>query len=417
MARVVIFKCKNYQPDELKTKIENIFSYFPHAVQRGEKILLKPNLLSAHLPEEAVTTHPEFVRAVVRILKKIGAQPVIGDSPSIVEKIEKVWDMTGIKKVAQEEKIELINFISGGVKEFPRYAPERCIPSKNLSGKRIIRDEKSRGGPRPFTGWEKIYLSDIVFEVEGIISLPKLKTHNLMTFTAGIKNLYGLVPGMVKTDYHRLAYNSILFAQLLSEILAIVKPRLTIIDGIVGMDGNGPVAGRIRNFGLILASDDVVALDTVVCKLIGLKIEKVPLLKFCAEKKLGETNLEKIEIIGEKEVITSEVITSVEDYIIDDFLLPATEIVNYIPQWLAHILTRFVWTKPVIQINKCQLCMKCSEICPVGAIVSSSSKGKKKILQIDQKKCISCFCCSEACPHNAVEPQTSLLLKLIRAVR
>lgn len=377
MARVVIFKCKDYQPDELKAKIEEIFSYFPQIVKPSEKILLKPNLLSPHLPEEAVTTHPEFVRAVVKVVKRLGVQPVIGDSPSIVEKIDKVWQISGMKKIAEEEKIELVNFAFVGVKGFL---------SKNF--------------------WEKIYLSETAFRYDGIVSLPKLKTHNLMTFTAGIKNLYGLVPGMIKTDYHRLAYNSTLFAQLLSEILTIIKPRLTITDGIVGMDGNGPVAGRIRNFGLILASDDVVALDTVICKLIGLEIEKFPLLKFCAEKKLGETNLDKIEIIGER----------LKECIIYDFILPSTEIVNYVPQWLAHILTKFVWTKPKIFINKCQLCMKCYEICPVG-VIASSSKGKKKILQIDQKKCISCFCCSEACPHNAVEPQTSLLLKLIRIIR
>lgn len=396
MAQVIILKCKNYQPDELKAKIEKIFSYFPQAVKPNEKILIKPNLLSAHTPEEAVTTHPEFVRVVTKVIKNIGAQPVIGDSPSVTEKIDKLWDMTGMRKVAQEENIELVNFISAGVKEFPRYAPctvwcegapERCIPSENL--------------------WKKIYLTDLIYQFDGIVSLPKLKTHNLMTFTAGIKNLYGLVPGMIKTDYHRLAYNSKLFAELLSEILAIIRPRLTIIDGIVGMDGNGPVAGRIRNFGLILASDDAVALDTVVCKLIGLEIEKIPLLKFCAQKKLGETNLKNIEIIGEK----------LEDYKIEDFLLPATEIVNYIPQWLANILTQFVWVKPIIQESICELCMKCTEICPVEAIASFSPDGKKKILQIDQKKCISCFCCSEVCPHNAVEPQTSLLLKLIRLIR
>jgi len=387
MARVAIFKCKNYQPDELKTKIEKVFSYFPQVVKAGERILLKPNLLSAHVPEETVTTHPEFVRAVIKVVKKFGAQPVIGDSPSGVEKIEKVWGITGMEKVAEEENVELVNFAQSGVKEFPSKTGNHL----NL--------------------WKKIYLSNIAFKFDGIISLPKLKTHNLMTFTAGIKNLYGLVPGLIKTDYHRLACNSKLFAKLLSEIVAIIKPRLTIIDGIVGMDGNGPVAGRRRNFGLILASDDVIALDTVVCEIIGLKIGKVPLLKFCAEKKLGETNLKNIEITGEK----------LEECRIQNFLLPATDLVNYVPRWFASSLTQFVWVKPAIKINKCQLCMKCYEICPVkvmNEVFTSSLLGrKKKILQIDQKKCISCFCCSEVCPHNAIEPQTSLLLKLIRIVR
>ncbi|HCJ66551.1 MAG TPA: hypothetical protein DHV62_04305, partial [Elusimicrobia bacterium] len=253
MARVAILKCDNYKLDELKTKIEKVFSYFPQVVNADEKILLKPNLLSAHPAEEAVTTHPEFVRAVAKRVKNLGAQVKIGDSPSVpvtkeTEKIEKLWEVTGMKKITQEENVELVNFANSGVREFP---------SKN-------------------SFWKKIYLSNIAFEVDGIISLPKLKTHNLMTFTAGIKNLYGLIPGMIKADYHRLAYNPRLFAELLSEILVIIKPRLTIIDGIIGMDGNGPVTGRIRNFGLILASDDVVALDAVVCEIIGLKREYVP---------------------------------------------------------------------------------------------------------------------------------------------
>ncbi len=377
----MILRCKDYSPDELKANIEKIFYCFPQAVKAGERILLKPNLLSEHPAEDAVTTHPELVRAVIRKLKTIGAESMVGDSPSIAENIEKLWKTTGMAKVAEEENVKLVNFANYGVKEFP---------SQKFAGK-------------------KIYLSSVAFEINGIISLAKLKTHNLMTFTAGIKNLYGLIPGMIKTDYHRLAYKPIFFAQLLSEILAVVKPRLTIIDGIVGMDGNGPVAGRIRNFGLILASDDVVALDTVVCKLIGLEIEEVPLLKFCAEKDLGETNLEKIEVVGEKMNIVP-----LEEYIIDDFLLPATEITNYAPQWLVDLLARFVWTKPKILTDKCQLCMKCSGICPVGAIISSSSKDKNRILLVDRNKCISCFCCSEACPNNAVEPQASLLLKIIR---
>jgi len=383
MARVLILKCENYQPNELKAKIEKIFSYFPQAVKPNEKILIKPNLLSAHLPEETVTTHPEFVRVVAKVIKNIGAQPTIGDSPSGIEKVEKVWEITGMKKIAQEENIELVNFTHSSVREFS---------SQNFPGK-------------------KIYLTDAAFEVDGIISLPKLKTHGLTTFTTGIKNLYGLVPGMIKTDYHRLAYNSQLFAQLLSEILTVVKPRLTITDGIVGMDGNGPVVGRIRNFGLILASDDVVALDTVVCEIIGLKKEFVPLLKFCEDKKLGETNLEKIEIVGEK----------LGDCKIRDFILPPTHLINYLPQSVASILSDFIWFRPGINQTKCELCLKCYESCPVKAIklISSANRGRKekKYLWIDHKECINCFCCSEVCPYGAVETEQSIPMKLVRILQ
>ncbi len=381
MARVAILKCDNYWLDELKVKIEEIFSHFPKVAKAGEKILIKPNLLSPHLPGEAVTTHPEFVRAVVSAVKNIGAKPIIGDSPSGIEKVEKVWELTGMKKIAQEENVELVNFAYSGVREFR---------SAN-------------------TLWEKIYLSDIAFEVDGIISLPKLKTHNLMTITAGIKNLYGLVPGMIKTDYHRLAYNSQLFAELLSEIVSIIKPRLTIIDGIVGMDGDGSVAGRIRNFSLILASDDVVALDRVVSEIIGLKeprpyVQERGLLKFCAEKRLGETNLDKIEVIGEK----------LEERRIRDFVLPPVHFVNYLPlpQWIASILANFIWFRPEINQAKCELCLKCYESCPVKAI-----KRNKKYLWINHQECINCFCCSEVCSYGAVETQNSLGMKLARILQ
>jgi len=375
MTKISILKCENYNYDLLYEKTNKAISLLggiQKFIKPGERILVKPNLLGEHLPEEAVTTHPEIVRVMVRIIKSANATPIISDSPSVLN-TENVYEKTGIKKIAQEEKVELIN-------------PENYLLMKFETGIDRIKE---------------IYISKIAFDIDGIINVPKLKTHTLTTFTLGIKNLYGLIPGFIKSDYHKKAYNTKLFSELLCEIYRIVKPkiRLTFIDGIIGMDGNGPSNGRVRNFNLLLGSEDTVALDTFVYNLFNVK--EIPLLKYCKQKNLGETEIKKIEVLGEKILPFKDV------------LLPKTHIVNFVPEIFVNLGSNFVWCKPKIINSKCKLCMKCYQICPTKTIKSKNVSGKKS-LYIDWDNCISCFCCNEVCPYNSIEIRESLILNIVR---
>jgi len=375
MAKISILKCENYNYDLLYKKTNEAISYLggiQKFIKPGEKILVKPNLLGEHLPEKAVTTHPEVIRVIIRIIKSANATPIISDSPSVLS-IENVYEKTGIKKVAQEEKVELLNPENYPLMEF-----------KTEIGK-----------------LNKIYISRIAFDVDGIINVPKLKTHSLTTLTLGIKNLYGLIPGFIKSDYHKKAYNTKLFSELLSEIYKIVKPkiRLTILDGITGMDGNGPANGRVKKFNLMAIAEDTVALDTFIFSLF--RIKNILLLKYCKEKKLGETEIEKIEVLGENILP------------FNDIILPKTHIVNFIPEIFLNLGANFVWCRPKIINSRCKLCMKCYEICPTKTIKLKNVSGKKS-LYIDWENCISCFCCNEVCPYKSIEIKESLMLNIVR---
>ncbi|MDI6640988.1 MAG: DUF362 domain-containing protein [Elusimicrobiota bacterium] len=375
MSKVSIVRCENYDPKTLFEKIQQSISQLDRTenlIGHGEKILIKPNLLGAHTPEQAVTTHPEFVRAVIRLAKAAGAVPSIGDSPS-VSNVSEVFDKTGLKKIAAEEEVELINLGNSPAKEFQIEHPTV----------------------------KKVYISKIIFEFDGIINLPKLKTHSLTTLTLSIKNLYGIVPGLLKSQYHILAHSTDSFSRLLAEIYKIVQPKilLNIVDGIVGMDGEGPAGGRIKNFGLILSSKDAVALDALLFNFFNINSERVPLINYC--KNLGETSIEKIVINNNEDL---------KDYRIANSVLPKTHIVNYIPQFVAEFAKKFIRFKPRILNSKCKLCMKCYEICPLKAIVKTAS-GK---FNINYKNCTNCFCCYEVCPHHAVEIVESLPMKIAR---
>ncbi len=377
MAKISIVKCESYNYSLVYEKIKHALSLIggiKKFIQPGEKILLKPNLLSAHTPEEAVTTHPEIIRVIIKIVKSANAIPMIFDSPSILN-VDSVYEKTGIKTIAQEENVEIIHPSEYSLKEF------------DINSAKI----------------KKLYLSKIVFEVDGIINIPKLKTHALTTLTLGIKNLYGLIPGFIKSEYHKEAHNTKLFNELLSEIYRVVRPKikLSILDGIIGMEGNGPANGKVRSFNLLAAAEDTVALDTFIFNL--LKIKNAPLLKYCKEKNLGETDIKEIEILGD-----------IPEFF-NDVLLPKTHIANFIPEVFVNLIKNLVWCKPEIINSKCKLCMECYKICPVKTI-KLKEISNKKILYISQENCISCFCCNEVCPNNSIKIKDSFMLSIARKI-
>lgn len=373
MAQVNIQKVKNYQWTEIYSAIRQGLSYWggiTHFVQPGEKILLKPNLLSARQPEEAVTTHPEFVRAVIKILKEIGVTVLLGDSPGgAIKGVERVWEKTGMLLIARQENIELVNL---------EIYPKIEVPIN-------------------YPAVKTLYLSRIIYDVSGIISLPKLKTHNLTVLTAGVKNLYGLIPGLRKGEYHKLAPLPQDLSRLLLELYEVLKPklRLTIVDGIVGMDGDGPSSGRVRHLGIVALGDDALALDKELAVFLGLNPEKIQILKQ-GEKKFGQI---KVTIVGKLPPKPEE-----------KFLKPTNWYYFLIPRFLVKILGKFIWAKPVIDPKICNACMLCVESCPVKTIKMLPEIKKPKIFP---EKCIDCLCCHELCPRKAITLKKSFLANII----
>lgn len=357
MSKVSIVKCKDYSSEKIIDAIfraVDLLGGIKTFVKETDYVLIKPNLLSARSPEEAVTTHPEIVRAVIRLVKIAGARPIIGDSPGnffTIRDVNFVYEKTGIKSVAEEENAELVRF-----DKF-----------------RLI-----NGYP----------IAEAALNVSSIISLPKLKTHALTVMTGAIKNSFGLIPGLFKLECHRNKPKPRDFVKILLDIFEIIRPRLSIMDGVLAMEGDGPASGSPREVGLVLASNDCVSLDSVVSELVGLPLHRDLVINEAKRRGIGETNIDNIEILGER----------IEDVKIKDFRLPKTAFgVNLLPKFMADIFTWAVDFKPVIDEKLCTKCNVCKNSCLVGAIIINEETS-----HIDDRLCVKCFCCHEVCPYKAI---------------
>jgi uncharacterized protein (DUF362 family)/Pyruvate/2-oxoacid:ferredoxin oxidoreductase delta subunit len=326
------------------------------------RVLLKPNLLSARLPEDAVDTHPEVVRAVARLVKGAGAVPFIGDSPGGFGKnIGDIFEKSGMKRIADEEGIKLETFTA----------------SKFVDGIPIARQ---------------------IFDSDRVISIPKFKTHSITVLTAAIKNMFGSVVGLYKAECHSLAPKEEDFSRIIAKVYSITKPHLTIVDGIVAMEGDGPSSGVIRKMNLVMASEDAVAIDSCLAKIMGLPPLDILVTREACESKLGEADLSKIEALGD----------SLDAFVAKDFKLPQTTPLKYLPKNVLDCVASLIRFKPYIDDKACARCNLCKLTCPVNCI-----EIEKDHCSIDYKKCIRCLCCHEVCPYRAISIKRNILTKMM----
>jgi uncharacterized protein (DUF362 family)/Pyruvate/2-oxoacid:ferredoxin oxidoreductase delta subunit len=369
---VSLVRCGDYDRDGTQAAVRSAVDLlggmrmFVHA---GEKVLIKPNLLKAAPPEAAVTTHPEVVRAVIRLVREAGGVPMVGDSPGMGD-LRKVCEKAGILEVVNEEGATLVEL-------------DEAVEVKNHG--RFKRFEIARAA----------------YEADAIINLPKLKTHGMTMLTGAVKNLFGCVPGKRKVQWHfNTGVNHELFMTMLLELCALLKPRLTIMDAVVGMEGNGPGSGDPRLIGVVIAGRDPVAVDAVSSKLVGVASERLPLLRAAAAAGFGETRLERIRILGEP-------LSSME---IKHFRLPPQAHLEWrLPEWARRTLKNAFTSKPLINNRLCVRCGICQSHCPQGAIESREGK-----LEIRTRDCIRCFCCQEFCPQGAITVGRGWALKFVK---
>ncbi|OGX29845.1 MAG: hypothetical protein A3F87_04315 [Omnitrophica WOR_2 bacterium RIFCSPLOWO2_12_FULL_51_24] len=366
-SRVSIVKAGSYDFDRVYAAVKKavgLLGGISDFVEKGEKILLKPNLLSARPPESGVDTHPEVLRAVARLVRETGAEVIVGDSPGGLgfKTAGSTYGESGIKRVCEEEGIRLVDFDK----------------AQNIKGMPI---------------------SACVGEVDGIISIPKMKTHDLMTLTGAIKNSYGLAVGHFKADCHLKAPRPDEFAKLVVDVFETAIPRLVVMDGITAMEGNGPAAGQLRNAGLVIASNDCVACDAVFADLVGLEPLRIEMTAEAYRRKLGEADLSKIEVLGE----------SLKDAKLHDFKLPEMSVVRKIPRPVFKLLAKAIKFFPRINDKICKKCRICEKSCPAQCITIEEEGSR-----IDYRRCIKCFCCHELCPYDAISIRRSLLAKIIR---
>ncbi|MEE9554576.1 MAG: DUF362 domain-containing protein [candidate division Zixibacteria bacterium] len=337
-------------------------------VKPGMRVLINPNLLSARTPDRGVTTHPELVAAVASECVAAGAEVLIGDSPGGVEKgLRRVWNNTGMSVAAEQSSSRLVSFETGKVREVS-------------------------------VGEKKYHISDYAFDVDFIISLPKLKTHVLTNYTGAIKNCYGFIPGLRKSDYHKQNPDVKSFSNVVVDIYSIVKPGLFIMDAGMAMEGEGPASGATRWLGYLFAATDGVALDSAVVSLLGDKKVRVLPTEIAVSRGIGTGDLSMINSMGR----------AFENGVISDFKFPSNAYLNFIPTFLVKGLKSYLWVRPAIKNETCKMCGICVESCPQDVIYDKEGK-----LEFDYDRCIKCMCCHELCPHKSVFLQRSRLAKLI----
>jgi len=367
---VSIVKCQNYDEDKvldgLRTAI-GLLGGIEQFVQKGNRVLLKPNLLFGKAAEKAVTTHPSIVKGMIKIVREGGGIPFIGDSPS-VGGLVRTAEKAGIKGVADEMNCPLLEF-------------DRPVLSAKGVGKHF----------------KQLEIDQAILEVDVIINLPKWKTHGNTLLTLGVKNLFGCIPGPRKALWHlRAGENRRLFAQVLVDLYQVVKPSLTVLDGIVGMEGNGPNSGHPIPLGLILASNEALSIDQVVCDLLGISRKALLTNRVAFEQGIGRDG---IEVLGER----------VEDVRIPHFQFPPLSGADWdLPGFIRRALKNALSTKPVIEEERCVLCNRCVEICPPKALTR-----KAKGFIFDYGKCIRCFCCQEVCSEGAIAIKSGWALRIV----
>jgi len=366
MDTVSISRCATYDPAEVASALDAALSPLGGMaafVSPGQRVLLKINLLSRALPERAVTTHPEFVRAVIRAARDAGGIVSVGDSPggpNTAAGVRHVWEDSGIGAVCAEEGVDLLLF------------DDDCTRVANETG----------------SLYGAFTLGQAVVDADVLITLPKFKTHGFMMFTGAVKNLFGCIPGLEKAQYHLKVPDREDFGGMLVDLMLTCKPKLAIMDAIVGMEGEGPAGGTPRQIGAIIASSDCVRLDVVASAIAGLDPMEVYSNKAAAARGLGPTSVDEVNIVGaDWRVLAPE-----------DFKLPLKDLSLNLPAWLGKRLRGWTTARPVLERREdCTRCRKCEQSCPVGAIAVGNDGPV-----FDHATCIRCYCCQELCPPQAI---------------
>lgn len=377
---VVIVPCGGYSEEEVFPALEQALAPLGGLdwVAPGMKIAVKVNLVSSAKPEQAVTTHPGLVCALVKLLASRGADVVVGDSPG------------GLYNAAHLNRV----YAAAGMKAVEHW------------GGRLNQDFTEREASFPqgkvcrqfqYTAW--------LDGADAIIDFCKLKTHGMMAMTCGAKNMFGAIPGTVKTECHFRYQDPRDFARMIVDLAEYFKPRLTIVDAVECMEGNGPTGGTPRHMGAVLAGENPHKVDLVCAGLIGLKREEVPTLEAALERGLIPPSAGELTVAGDPGA-----------FAVSDFQLIGTsnshlfrgDGTSLLRRLKGAAMERLLAQRPQLEPSKCVGCGLCRNVCPARAITMAGNRPR-----IDRKACIRCFCCQEFCPESAMKVRRTAVARLL----
>lgn len=370
MRKVYLKKCKNYNYDLIYASIKeaiNALGGIEKYIKPKETVFIKANLLMAKAPEDAVTTHPTFIKALGNyLINENSNRVIVGDSPGgpfNKKALMRVYKTCGYLEAFKDTAIELnMNFESR---------------SLSFDGKLL----------------KNITLIDGILEADHVISVAKLKTHGMMKYTGAVKNMFGTIPGVLKAEFHFRMPKVDDFANMLIDVCLASNPVLSFIDGIQGMEGSGPSGGDIVNSEIIIASQNPFDADRIAIELIGMDYQTVPTVNQSIKRSLTIESIDSIQLIGDD-------YSSIK---IKEFISPKISKIDFLnqvlPDGIANKINNIIKPKPVFNLDRCIKCRVCHDNCPAKTIDMPAGAYPKLIVD----GCISCFCCQELCPENAID--------------
>lgn len=375
-ARVAIVPVSTYEPAAIQQAVRAVLAPLGGMtvfVAPGARVMLKPNLLMPSAPDRAICTHPELLRAVARHALESGAAAVEAtDSPGVG-------------------------------------SASRCARRLGLGDREplVVRDSDDGVDlAPPGAPFQRVKLTRRLLDADVIINLPKAKTHGQMVMTAAVKNSFGAVVGMEKAQWHFRAGRSPRdFARLLLHVHDLAAPRLSILDAVVGMEGNGPSAGDPRPLGFLMASTNAHALDAVLARIWGLDPQRIPTLAVARDVGLLPS-FGDIQVVGAdpERLRPSPAWRLARPAPLRGFGGPA---------WLSAFLERLMAVRPEIDRGECIACGECAKVCAAHAItLQPAGASPAPSVTIDRGQCIACFCCQEMCPEGAIRVSAGLAARV-----
>lgn len=377
---ISILKCENYDYENMLTVVQKTFNNLggiEKYIKKGEKVLLKVNLVMKKSPEEAATTHPALVYALAKTLVDYGADVTIGDSPGgpFSETLLKgMYKHTGMEDAAEKSGAKLNFDTSSAVVENP-----------------------------DGIALKKLTVATMVLNADKVISVCKLKSHSMTRYTGAAKNMFGTIPGTTKAEYHFNCQDVESFSVCLADICLFSSPVLSFMDAVEAMEGNGPTAGTPRHVSAVLAGENPFELDLCGAKIINTPPMEIPLLKHAIERRLCPDSAESLDISGD----------NINDFIVKDFKVPQNKSMYFLgqnpPEFLLKFVKKHINPRPVFDHSICVGCGDCADNCPAKVIAMENRKPHL----VSTEKCIRCFCCQELCPRKAVSVYKPFILRML----
>ena len=367
MSVVYLSECTAYEPEILDRAVEEQFlALCPDGTVRpGCTVAVKPNLVMKRRPDDATTTHPAVVAAVIRAVKRRGAgRVVIVESPGgpyTPGALKGIYQATGFAAMAEAEGAEL-----------------------NFNTDYELREAKE---------FEKVSAFPLIapaVQADLLINVAKLKSHCMTGMSCAAKNLFGLVPGLMKPEFHCRFPDKEDFCRMLVDLAVLARPALNFVDGIVCMEGDGPSGGTPRRGNVLVGGADAFAVDVVCARLMAMDPRELPMLRNAAERGLVSLQPGAVSVAG----------ADPEAFVMKNFRQPrskTTDFMDRVPGVLRPLAKKETTPRPAIHTRQCVGCGKCRESCPQHTI--DIRNGKARILY---QSCIKCFCCHEMCPVRAI---------------